>query len=946
MIGLNYLHTLLKIPLKKGTKQPVFRGWNNKENQLLTIDINKYDVGIITGINNNIFILDVDIKDDGIEEIDKYIKEFGEIDTLTIKTPSGGKHYYFKYDTTNILLSSFKNKIKLRNKGLDIRTTGGYVKAPPSPNYTIIKDILINNIDDNLLLWLMVNNEIKPVEKQPNNNKTRQNNKIKTSLYNQYKYNLSETEIINIFKQTPNEYLTNFYKWCLVLSAFKNLSFNSDIDIYKLFDKWSKGDTKGYNEENNLKLWKDNNGQIEFNLFINHLNKITNANIKAIPKYKLNNTNLKIDGYKTHIINSNYLNFDDELIINNDTIIINSTTGTGKTTKTAQTLYNLTKDDPNIKVLSIVNLISLSHQQGETFKDFKIKLLNYQEADQTEIFENNIVICLNSLYNKLESITDEEINNLIVYIDEINSFIESLLFNDDIKNLKLTYIVLMRIIKYCKKIIVSDARINQNIINLLQQRNKPNKIFIKNEFKKYKDIEAIKHLDENEYLENIEKHIKDDNYFLFGSDSKNKAEEYYNKMIYSYPDKKEKFLLITSKTNNKNLFNVKELFKNKFVFYSPSITTGLDFSIDTKQDVFLYINGKTIYPENSFQQATRTRNINKLFYYSNSTEKEPKYNSLEELETVLKLKKETHNKIINLCLNINSNDEEEIVNNTFFKLYSLGLYKQDTEQTNKLLNFENILKKEGFKLSVVGTTQTQIKKEVKNEIKKMTKQEEEQFYNNYLKYISDPEYIYLSKPEFKILEIRQQDLKIYTEELEIPIYKSLLLSQFEINSFYSISLLFKTDKFLKNKYEVNKTLNFDEKILTDIISKITLIRQFETELNIKTLDINFNKSNPDIKKLTDDLFLNINKYFTGTKTKPQTTDELKKCYVGYIRNILGNTKLIKNERATENYKKTNNYYFDTDILNSHFKLYFRQYQTNFLYEVLSQYNIIEPPNKK
>ncbi len=52
-----------------------------------------------------------------------------------------------------------------------------------------------------------------------------------------------------------------------------------------------------------------------------------------------------------------------------------------------------------------------------------------------------------------------------------------------------------------------------------------------------------------------------------------------------------------------------ETFKNKFVFYSPSIITGVDFSIDQAQDVFLYIKGQSIDAQASYQQATRCRNI-------------------------------------------------------------------------------------------------------------------------------------------------------------------------------------------------------------------------------------------------------------------------------------------------------------------------------------------------
>jgi len=86
----------------------------------------------------------------------------------------------------------------------------------------------------------------------------------------------------------------------------------------------------------------------------------------------------------------------------------------------------------------------------------------------------------------------------------------------------------------------------------------------------------------------------------------------YNECIKLYD--KDNFILITSKT--KYIVNdaIKE-FKDKFVFYSPCITFGVDFSIEEKQDVFIYITGKSLMPDGCFQQTTRTRNIDKLYYY-------------------------------------------------------------------------------------------------------------------------------------------------------------------------------------------------------------------------------------------------------------------------------------------------------------------------------------------
>jgi len=119
---------------------------------------NEYDTGIITGSRNNLLVLDVDIKDDGINEIQKYIMLYGDIHTFTISTPNGGKHYYFKYncvdsDKNHLINEYLTNTTKYRNKGLDIRTNGGYIKAPPSKDYNIIEDNEINEIDENLLLW-------------------------------------------------------------------------------------------------------------------------------------------------------------------------------------------------------------------------------------------------------------------------------------------------------------------------------------------------------------------------------------------------------------------------------------------------------------------------------------------------------------------------------------------------------------------------------------------------------------------------------------------------------------------------------------------------------------------------------------------------------------------------------------------------------------------------
>ena len=73
-----------------------------------------------------------------------------------------------------------------------------------------------------------------------------------------------------------------------------------------------------------------------------------------------------------------------------------------------------------------------------------------------------------------------------------------------------------------------------------------------------------------------------------------------------------------------------------YVFYSPKITYGVDFSIGTAQNVFIYQEGESIMPGSTFQQTTRTRNIQTLYYYSECKEKDAKYTDLEDVKETLR----------------------------------------------------------------------------------------------------------------------------------------------------------------------------------------------------------------------------------------------------------------------------------------------------------------------
>lgn len=84
-------------------------------------------IGIPTGVASGLAVLDVDVKNghDGVASL----KRLGQPPTTwTVKTPSGGLHYIFKYDPQRPL----SNSIGKLGDGLDVRGEGGYIIAAAS----------------------------------------------------------------------------------------------------------------------------------------------------------------------------------------------------------------------------------------------------------------------------------------------------------------------------------------------------------------------------------------------------------------------------------------------------------------------------------------------------------------------------------------------------------------------------------------------------------------------------------------------------------------------------------------------------------------------------------------------------------------------------------------------------------------------------------------------
>jgi len=85
--------------------------------------------GLPTGAENGLLVLDVDVKDGGLETIKKYHVPL----TMSQRTRSGGTHYIFKYPTDGRV---YGNRVKF-DAGLDIRGEGGYIAFYGTDNMPI-----------------------------------------------------------------------------------------------------------------------------------------------------------------------------------------------------------------------------------------------------------------------------------------------------------------------------------------------------------------------------------------------------------------------------------------------------------------------------------------------------------------------------------------------------------------------------------------------------------------------------------------------------------------------------------------------------------------------------------------------------------------------------------------------------------------------------------------
>lgn len=560
-----------------------------------------------------------------------------------------------------------------------------------------------------------------------------------------------------------------------------------------------------------------------------------------------------INDIKIHsLIDNEYLTqvIDIDELMKEKTIIIESGTGTGKTT-----LVNSIFEKDNNKKISITALMSLAEQHAKS-----LDVHTYLDIEDYYIDTNESVVCINSLmrYSNISNF-----KGYTVYIDEINSFIKNLIKNSLIKDRNKIFQLLMKMINECDRLILTDAKINDTIFKLILMRD--DYYFIKNEYKK--DVECVIINDEEKFINMIRERIERREHFLFPCDSKKKITE-----LYLYFEKEglfkgheDKYVLITSESEIG--FDRDFSFEGKTVFYSPSIKYGVDYNNkDNEQDVFTYIRGNSIDVEEIEQMMARTRHIKTSYIY---------------FDGISNMNREYKN--INHCLMEAGGMEEELnkddlnafkkihyklVDGDAYYLYHFKLiesyveYRHDLLISNKKEILLRILKDKGYNISYEGEKK-KLNRETKREMKENVLMNKEEGLELFIKNRLNDESCCLRGIDYRKTFDYIHELKLVDID-EIDMFKDLFMDENEYKKYQEIIGLMKlyknTDaingivdnKKIDYKYMIGEENTYNDKS-TGIYNKIYILNEICNEYNI-------------------DIFDNINKHIVNGKVEDELID--------------------------------------------------------------------------
>jgi hypothetical protein len=336
-------------------------------------------------------------------------------------------------------------------------------------------------------------------------------------------------------------------------------------------------------------------------------------------------------------INIEYNKYDDKYvhalnIKDYDSIGVKAEMGTGKTYSISDTLRKAINANPNKDFLVICPLIATNSEilkKLNTPENEQIKFL--RENDKFDYYSD---LTNNQLINsKRLVITPDSLPRLVsqngkqhklkkspyvLWIDEIKSFFPYIIGNQNLSKSRKDILQILKFyIKTCKKLIISDADIDTNIMKWIKDLRQNKKTILNHNTKKTIKRTCYIYNSEDDYKLRIYDDLDNNKKLYICADSRKTVDYYYADLKKRYPNKKiNKY---TSDTPEQNAIHFKEC--NKYftiydvVIISPSVQYGLSYDKRHFDHVYGLFCGVTVTPRCANQMLARVRKVknDKLF---------------------------------------------------------------------------------------------------------------------------------------------------------------------------------------------------------------------------------------------------------------------------------------------------------------------------------------------
>lgn len=423
----------------------------------------------------------------------------------------------------------------------------------------------------------------------------------------------------DILQTTLNELISkanNYTEWLTISLAIKDLYLaTQDAElkhkIYTIYDDFSKNSPK-YNKERNKQIFDSLNPMID----INYLFRMAKLKHYFLPFYNYQELIFNPQKHTNIIIkDEKYINIEDlESLIKYKYICIKSPTGSGKT----RFLKHIIK---YLKIKNILSITSRVNLAGEHMKELNLQFysdLNYQSLHNC----NNLVIQLESL----SKCNYKLFINGIVILDEVNSMLSHIRSPTMNNKRHQVYLYLVEIIKNSQYVISLDADFADWNIQFLQDIH-PADYFVYYNINKNKiGTDAIIYKSTSTIINIMQTYITNNTYFISCFDSLREMNETI-KHLSQFGNKNE-WLIYSSEVDYK-IIDTKEWI-NKFVFFTPTIIYGIDFS-HQHVNAFSFTYKNHLNSLQIYQMMSRSRKQHKLHVYCHQTETTVKYRSLQNV---------------------------------------------------------------------------------------------------------------------------------------------------------------------------------------------------------------------------------------------------------------------------------------------------------------------------